>query len=351
MHRAALAIVALVLFSSVAPAFDRKPWLADYAALKQALERDYAHLAWFGSPEGGVDLPALDKKTLGALQAAHDDAEAATALQAFAAAFHDGHFTKTSPPSASTPPPEPPWPPSSGDAPTACASYGYQSSTPVQFSLPIETLADFTLLNDGWSDAFRAAVLEVEGRRIGVVRIPRFRTTEYPALCEHVHRALKSAGTTPTKELVLAAINHEFLATLQKRLLQVKAAGAVALIVDVGGNGGGNDLGDWAARLFTSKPVRSPSMWLASGPCGPRSPCTPCWPLQSAAVPASGNVTNRPPSCTAGSAPGASSPTRLPPLGLEDRRRPVGRWRLARRQVLEHLRDPRHPAALSAGRA
>ncbi len=270
MHRVALAVVVLTFFSSVAPAFDRKPWLADYAALKQALERDYAHLAWFGSPEGGVDLPALDKKTLTALQTAHDDAEATATLQAFASAFHDGHFTKASPPSASTPPPEPPWPPSSGDAPTACASYGYQSSTPVQFSLPIETLADFTLLNDGWSDAFRAGILEVEGRRLGVVRIPRFRTTEYPALCEHVHRALKAAGTSPTKELVSASINHEFLVTLQKRLRQVKAAGAVALLVDVGGNGGGNDLGDWAARLFTSKPVRSPSMWSASGPASQR---------------------------------------------------------------------------------
>lgn len=271
MRRYAFALVVTALASDVAHAFDRKPWLADYTALKQGLERDYAHLAWFASPEGGVDLPALDKKTLAALQAAHDEAEATAALNAFVAAFHDGHFTKTSPPGgATTPSVEPPWPPSTGEAPTACASYGYQQSTPVQFSLPIETLADFTLLNDGWSDAFRAGVIEVEGRRIGVVRIPRFRTTEYPALCEHVHRALKAAGKTPTKELVSSGINHEFLVTLQKRLQQVKAAGAVALVVDVGGNGGGNDLGDWAARLFTSKPVHSPSMWLASGPTSQR---------------------------------------------------------------------------------
>ena len=53
MHRVAV-IILVALSSNVAHAFDRKPWLADYAALKQALERDYGHLAWFGSPEGGV---------------------------------------------------------------------------------------------------------------------------------------------------------------------------------------------------------------------------------------------------------------------------------------------------------
>jgi hypothetical protein len=47
--------------------FDRNSWLQDYAALKQALEKRYSNLAWFASPEGGVDLPALDRRTLAAL--------------------------------------------------------------------------------------------------------------------------------------------------------------------------------------------------------------------------------------------------------------------------------------------
>jgi hypothetical protein len=267
MRRHVFALVVTALVCDVAHAFDLKPWLADYSALKQGLERDYAHLAWFASPEGGVDLPALDKKTLAALQAAHDEAEATAALNAFVAAFHDGHFTKTSPPGgATTASVEPPWPPSTGEAPTACASYGYQQSTPVHFSLPIETLADFTLLNDGWSDAFRAGVIEVEGRRIGVVRIPRFRMTDYPALCERVHRALKATGKTPTKELVSSGINHEFLVTLQQRLQQVKAAGRRGRCLHRCLRRRRPAPPRWAARLFTSKPVHSPSMWLASGP-------------------------------------------------------------------------------------
>ncbi|HEY1097511.1 MAG TPA: hypothetical protein VGF99_01230, partial [Myxococcota bacterium] len=70
--RAFFFFVVVVFFAPAtrAAAFDRASWKADYAALKTSLERDYAHLAWFASPEGGVDLPALDRRTSAALQAA-----------------------------------------------------------------------------------------------------------------------------------------------------------------------------------------------------------------------------------------------------------------------------------------
>jgi hypothetical protein len=38
-----------------------------------------------------------------------------------------------------------------------------------------------------------------------------------------------------------------------------------ALLIDVGGNGGGNDLGDWAVRLFARAPVRSAPLLLSAG--------------------------------------------------------------------------------------
>jgi hypothetical protein len=41
-----------------------------------------------------------------------------------------------------------------------------------------------------------------------------------------------------------------------------------AILVDVGGNGGGNDLGDWAARLFTSGEVHSAPLLMHAGPSG-----------------------------------------------------------------------------------
>jgi hypothetical protein len=83
--------------------FSRDDWLADYSYLKLQLERDYSHLVWFGSPQGGVDLPALDRATCTALERASSNAEASAAITAFVAAFHDGHFAPTLPPKSSPP--------------------------------------------------------------------------------------------------------------------------------------------------------------------------------------------------------------------------------------------------------
>ena len=82
-NAATLAILALLACASAAGAagpptagapFDPAAWLADYAALKLELERRYSHLAWFGSPQGGVDLPALDSATRSALDRARSSA-------------------------------------------------------------------------------------------------------------------------------------------------------------------------------------------------------------------------------------------------------------------------------------
>ena len=73
--------------------FDRVAWQDDFAVLKRALQRDYANLAWFGSTQGGVDLPALDRQVQRALASAENDAQAEQALRDFVAGFGDGHFS------------------------------------------------------------------------------------------------------------------------------------------------------------------------------------------------------------------------------------------------------------------
>jgi len=50
-----LAIGGALAQSTGGAAFSREEWLADYSYLKLQLEREYSHLAWFGSPQGGVD--------------------------------------------------------------------------------------------------------------------------------------------------------------------------------------------------------------------------------------------------------------------------------------------------------
>jgi hypothetical protein len=248
-------------------AFRRDNWLADYAFLKLELEHNYSHLAWFGSPQGGVDLPALERSTRSALERASSDAEASAAITAFVAAFHDGHFAPTAPPGSSPrSSAEPPIVERAADARTACAAFGYVPLTRINFSQPFESLSGFRLLSDGFTSAFRAGVIELDGRRLGLLRIPRFRPAEFPAICESAWTSLTARGVEPTRGAVAGIINAEWLRTLAARLRELRDQKITALVIDVGGNGGGNDLGDWAVRLFTRDPVRSAPLLLSASP-------------------------------------------------------------------------------------
>lgn len=263
-----LSLIALTAAVVAAPpAFDRKAWLDDFKYLERYLEAHYSHLEWFASPEGGVDLPALHRRTLEALGAAKSDAEASFALSAFVEAFHDGHLLKrpySPPPDAGTPQvAEPEKPTRFPDGKTACAALGYILSSRVQFSLPFESLAGFTLTHDGLSDAFRAGIIERGGVRIGIVRIQKFRSTDFAALCVEGWRD----GGVPLDELK-RGMDPLFLEVLARRLTEFKAAKVNAVLVDVGGNGGGNDLGDWAVRAFTDRPIQSAPLLVMSGDAG-----------------------------------------------------------------------------------
>lgn len=261
-------VLSLAAFGAHAdPPFDRGAWEGDFRALKAEIERSYSHLAWFGTPEGGVDLPALDRATSAALQRAQTDAEASAALVAFVAGFRDRHLARTPVPAkAASDVVEPPVAELASDAKTACASVGYLSMSRIPFSLPFETLPRFTLLADGTADPFRAGVLEVGKVPVGVVRIARFRATEYPALCERVWAALRARHVEPNRKAIAGEVEAEWLRTLAARLRELKARRVAATVVDLGDNGGGTDLGDWAVRLFTAAPVRSAPMWMVAGP-------------------------------------------------------------------------------------
>jgi hypothetical protein len=94
------------------------------------------------------------------------------------------------------------------------------------------------------SSAFRAGVIELDGRGIGLLRIPRFRPAEFPGVCESAWASLSARGLEPTRSAVLEIVNAEWLRTLAARLSELRDQRITALVVDVGGNGGDNDLGD-----------------------------------------------------------------------------------------------------------
>jgi hypothetical protein len=254
------------------PVFDRAAWMEDYAYLKHQAEALYANLAWMGSPQSGVDVPELDRRTLKDLSDATTDEEARRAIHEFVLSFHDGHFSELGDvqarPAGAAKPVEPPKPElKPGDAATGCAALGYASTARVVFSAPFESLKGFQLEADGLSSVFRAGTIDDgAGGRLGVVRIQNFRATPFPAACMIAWQTLAKTGKPIDEDGLEDAAKDAWFKALADQLKRFKAEGVRAVIVDIGANSGGDDSGDYAVRLFTDRPVRSTPVWMAAAP-------------------------------------------------------------------------------------
>ncbi|MFC0510605.1 S41 family peptidase [Asaia spathodeae] len=260
--------IALSLLTSTASAaapFDRKAWQQDYSQLKSELVDRYANLAWKASDAGGIDLPALDRNTEAAVASASDDTQAADAIRAFIAGFHDGHLSELPYLAvATTPSVEPgrhvldPAAPIKG-----CAALGYASTGSVAFSLPLEGLPGFKLILDGLGSTFRAGTITRSGVMLGIIRIQNFRARAFPAACLHAWADLRQAGRAITRDSVHGAAELRWFQDMAAEIRTLRHTGATALVVDIGNDSGGDDSGDWTPRLFTERPVRSARLLMA----------------------------------------------------------------------------------------
>ena len=251
--------------------FDRQAWLGDYAYLKKQLELHYANLGWFASPESGIDLPRLDQHIKKILTFTNNDRDAAAVLNSFVSAFHDDHFRQSHPIEASTAEIPEPTPANIEhlDAAAACTAIGVGSTGSTPFSLPVETLGSFSLLSDGTNQAFRSGIVYTSsGLRIGLVRIPFFALTEYPALCTQAWNGLKAAAEPITSANLMTAMDRAWWLNLTERLRRLQEEGANTVIIDVGNSGGGGDLGDVTARLFSNSAIHSARMWMVANADG-----------------------------------------------------------------------------------
>jgi Peptidase family S41 len=260
-----LLLLSLAGLAGAASAADPR-WLADYQALKQAMEANYANLAWFGSPEGGVDLPQLDRRTRAALERAESEDEARLAIRNFVETFHDGHFSLLPRREPPMPAPEPPARSLAGlAAAEACAALGYANRTQVSFSVPFESLPGFTLFASGEGNSFRTGILRGGGRSLAILRIRSFSPSQYPAACEAAWRAAPPAQRADADEFA-ERVKTQWLRALATAIARLAAAHPDAMLVDVGTNSGGDDSGDWTTRLFTARPLRSAPVLMSAGP-------------------------------------------------------------------------------------
>ncbi len=228
-------------------------------------------MAWLGSREGGVDLPALERRTREAIVAAKTDEDVVGALRAFVAGMHDGHLSERPflAPSAEAAPDPPPATLDPADPASGCAALGFAPPAAAAFSAPFESLPDVKLLSDGMSTPFRLALVRLPGGdKVGVIRIPAFRARSSPAACVAAWQSLVAAGGALTADKICQGAQDAWLAALADDLHRLRAEGARAVLVDVGNNSGGDDSGDWIVRLFTTKPVLSSRLLVSSAPAG-----------------------------------------------------------------------------------
>jgi hypothetical protein len=274
IHLAAISL-AVGLLALLAPltggqtkTFDKVAWLRDYQDLKSALERSYSNLAWFASPQANIDLPALNQRTLSALHRAKNDEDATTAILAFVAAFHDGHFSRLvdlEPALVVKPALLPDFPYQRNQPKPGCAALGFSPQGVMAFSLPFESLPTFRLIAEGEDQPFRAGIFTAEDHfRIGMIRLAEFETSRYPALCEAAWEGEVWDENGKLRVNVLQdAVEAKWYESIADLLKQFKAAGVDAVLLDVSSNPGGDDSGDMSTRLFTDVPMHSAALLMS----------------------------------------------------------------------------------------
>jgi C-terminal processing protease CtpA/Prc len=110
----------------------------------------------------------------------------------------------------------------------------------------------------------------VAGTRLGIVRIDVFDPHGDAAGCEAAVASLELPIDRPCDEAcdnqLVTAAYRRFGAQLEARLRALKAAGAEALIVDIGSNEGGSEWAEAAARMLTATPLQAARLAYVRGP-------------------------------------------------------------------------------------
>ena len=255
--RSTIAILTLTIFSffsTPATAQVNEKWLEDYTFMKKSMSEAYANLEWARTK---LDLVELDKRTTDALRQADSDAAARKVLDQFLAEFRDGHLrlqeqkTGSAPQKTAIPP--------DATASKACGDMGYRLRM-AKFSTPFETLPDFRRVNAA-TDPFPSGVFPLSSSKtVAIIKIPIFMPQGYFGLCNAAWEEVRTKLTAPCDDKCVDGINRRVEEMLTKKLVdqigQLTELKPEHLIVDIGGNGGGNDWVKAVAGMLSPQPLR-----------------------------------------------------------------------------------------------
>ncbi|MNS55709.1 carboxy-terminal protease [compost metagenome] len=234
--------------------FDAEGWVADLRQTREAMGAHYANLDWAVN-EREAPLGQLFQMGEQRLRAAGSDAEAREVFERLEKYLGDGHVDFV-------------WPSaSSGGAAAVVASAAGPDPRP-----PCEVLGFRGDGRDGQAVAarlpgyralegesgFPAGIVEVDGRKVGVVRIAQMSAYAHPQACAAAFAAFSRPADAPCDDDCLEGLRvmavDRVTEDLTARIRALRDAGAETLLVDLAGNGGGSEWTEVAVRLFS--PIR-----------------------------------------------------------------------------------------------
>ena len=263
MMAAAAAAWAVLCGGASAQEFDSRPWLEDLAQARDAMSAGYANLEW-AVQDRGMDLPGSWTRVEQAFGRVRSEAEARRLFERFLESFGDGHLRVEWPtaapgaaPSGAAAPPRP-----------LCQQLGFSDWGPDRRAVASK-LPGYVPLETG-SDVFPAGTVEVEGRKVGVLRLSLFSPDWRPDLCEQALRELKLTQDSPCDEDcrhgLRKRIDALYTAALARQLRALSGAGVDTLIVDLATNGGGSGWVNAALGMVTPARLRSQKLGLIRHP-------------------------------------------------------------------------------------
>lgn len=234
-------------------AFNAEGWVADLKQVREAMGSHYANLDW-AVTEREAPLGQLFAVGEQRLRAARSDAEAREVFLRLERYLGDGHVTFV-------------WPTGAGGAAAAqggpderspCEMLGYAADSRDGSTLATR-LPGYRPLEG--ESGFPAGIVEIDGRKIGVLRIAQLTPRTHPQACAAALAAFSRPADQPCDDDCLETLNtlatDRVTADLSERLRALRDAGAEVLLIDLAGNGGGTEWVEVVARVVTPVRLRS----------------------------------------------------------------------------------------------
>lgn len=250
-------------------------WLAEYEETKRYLATADANFDWVVQRKG-LDLPTLDRTTRAQVASSWTSMGAAWTVRGFVWEFADGHTWARIRPNIW-------WRGVTGGGEAGETARGEeQRESPAQFSAVLSaadacSLAglDVNARPDGWDLPFATApgaelitdeefpsalVTLADGRKVGILRVANFGHEHFGPSCARAWEELRTTWTSaPCTEgcrwLLVARTMKDGAARAAEVANVLRHRGAVAVVIDITGNGGGSEFADAMARALTATPL------------------------------------------------------------------------------------------------